>query len=958
MDSLSKDEGLIVIRGARQHNLKNINLDIPRGKLTVVTGLSGSGKSSLAFDTIFAEGRRRYVESLSSYARQFLGQMDKPDVDLIEGLSPAIAIEQKTTGKNPRSTVGTATEIYDYLRLLYARAGEAHCHQCGRPINSRRPADIVDQLLNLPPATRLIILAPIIIGRKGDHQKIFNALRKDGFSRVRVGGEIRELESSIELDKNKKHNVEAVVDRLIIKEGLHRRITDSVELALKTGDGALMAAIVNEKNEIIEEKYFSERFACDYCSLSFPELTPQLFSFNSPQGACPECDGLGGAEILDPDLLIPDTSLSLLKGAIAPLNLPEFKDFKNLVFDWANFFKLDVAAPIGSWPKEALEALINGSGDKKLKFPLLHSETIGTYNQSFEGVLKYLKRVYDDLSDVIVSQETKQSLEQLLSFRDCPLCHGARLRPQALAVMVSGRDIASICNLTIAQCLDFFIHITLSPTALSIARRIIKEIRDRLEFLRSVGLGYLSLSRAAGTLSGGESQRIRLATQIGAKLVGVMYVLDEPSVGLHQRDNQKLLASLKKMRDIGNTVIVVEHDAETIMEADHVIDLGPGAGENGGHLIFDGPPPLLLKCQKSLTGRYLSGDLTVNLAGVKAPGPEALKLSGARANNLKDITVSFPLGRFTAVTGVSGSGKSTLVIDTLYRILAQKLHRAKTKPGKYDSIEGLELIDKVIDIDQSPIGRTPRSNPATYIGLFSHIRELFSRLPEARARGYQPGRFSFNVKGGRCEKCQGDGVIKIEMLFLPDVYVRCEVCQGSRYNRDTLEIKYAGSSISDVLNMTAAEAAEFFKSVPYIKNKLDSLADVGLGYLKLGQPATTLSGGEAQRIKLCAELSRRDTGKTVYILDEPTTGLHFDDVKKLLETLRRLVSQGNTIIVIEHNLDVIKNSDYVIDLGPEGGDGGGSVVAQGSPLQISKAEASHTGRFLKPFFKNRVLNEQ
>ena len=929
----------IIVRGAREHNLKSIDVDIPRDALTVITGLSGSGKSSLAFDTLYAEGQRRYVESLSAYARQFLERMDKPDVDLIEGLSPAISIEQKTTSKNPRSTVGTVTEIHDYLRLLFARVGEPHCHKCGRPIKAQTVVEIVDRLLALPQATKMVLLAPVVGARKGEHAKVFERLRKNGFVRVRVGGIIHDLDGEIALDKKKKHDIEVVVDRLVMKEGLTKRLTDSVELALKTSEGILVVNLPDKK----EELFFSERFACDHCGLSFPPLTPQLFSFNSPQGACPQCDGLGANIFFDPDLVVPNPSLSLREGAVAPWSKNLGGYYHTQLQALAEFYKFDFYQPFDELPEKIQKIVLYGSGREQVNFYFEKENRRHSYRRTFEGVLPNLERRYRETD----SQAIRDELEQYMSHRPCPACQGGRLRPEALAVRVAGRGLSEIADLPVAAALDFFKNMRLSRQEAEIGQRVIKEIQERLSFLADVGLGYLSLSRASASLSGGESQRIRLATQIGSRLVGVMYILDEPSIGLHQRDNEKLLATLKKMRDLGNTVLVVEHDADTILAADHVLDLGPGAGEGGGRLIFSGPPPELLRAEQSLTGLYLSGRRAIETpARRRRPAAGFLEVRGARSHNLKNVTAKFPLGLFTCVTGVSGSGKSTLVLETLYKALAQKLYRTRQRAGEADGLAGLEMVDKVIDIDQSPIGRTPRSNPATYTGLFTPIRELFARLPEARARGYAPGRFSFNIKGGRCEKCEGDGIIKIEMHFLPDVYVKCEACQGRRYNRDTLEIKYREASIAEVLNLTVSEAVRFFENVPAIREKLITLEEVGLGYIRLGQPATTLSGGEAQRIKLSKELSRRATGRTVYILDEPTTGLHFEDIRKLLEVLQRLVDQGNTVIVIEHNLDVIKCADYILDLGPEGGDGGGEIIAAGPPEEVARIKASHTGRFL------------
>ena len=929
----------IIVRGAREHNLKNLDVDIPRDALTVITGLSGSGKSSLAFDTLYAEGQRRYVESLSAYARQFLEQMDKPDVDLIEGLSPAISIEQKTTSKNPRSTVGTVTEIHDYLRLLYARVGEAHCHKCQRPIQAQTPVDIVDRLLTLPMGTKIILLAPVIEARKGEHTKVLDKLRKDGFARVRIGGVIHDLSEEIILDKKKKHNIEVVVDRLVIKENLIKRLTDSVELTLKTSEGTMVVELPDQK----EELFFSERFACDYCGISFPELTPQLFSFNSPQGACQQCDGLGASIFFDPDLVVPNPSLSLREGAVAPWSKNVGGYYASIFQALAEHYKFDYYAPFEKLPAKVRQIILGGSGREQIDFYFERDDRKHFYKKPFEGVLPNLERRFRETD----SQAIRDELDQYMNYRPCPECGGARLRPEALAVTVVKHTIWEISALPVKLALKFFIDLELPPKEMEIGQRIIKEITERLTFLNDVGLGYLNLSRASGTLSGGESQRIRLATQIGSRLVGVMYILDEPSIGLHQRDNEKLLGTLKKMRDLGNTVLVVEHDADTILAADYVLDLGPGAGVHGGELIFAGSPEELVKDEKSITGQYLSGKLRIDTSLRREPFTQgAITIKGARGNNLKDVSVDFPLGVFTCVTGVSGSGKSTLVLETLYKSLAQKLHRNRQRSGELDDITGLELVDKVIDIDQSPIGRTPRSNPATYTGIFTPIRELFSKLPESKARGYAPGRFSFNVKGGRCERCQGDGIIKIEMHFLPDVYVKCEACQGLRYNRDTLEVKYKSLSIAEILDLTVSASAKFFEHIPSICEKLTTLEEVGLGYIRLGQSATTLSGGEAQRIKLAKELSRKATGRTVYILDEPTTGLHFEDIKKLLEVLKRLVDQGNTVIIIEHNLDVIKNADHIIDLGPEGGDGGGSIIATGTPEEVAKIKTSYTGIFL------------
>jgi excinuclease ABC subunit A len=933
----------ITIRGARVHNLKNVDADIPRGTFTVITGLSGSGKSSLAFDTLCAEAQRRFVESLSAYARQFLSQLEKPDVDLIEGLSPAISIEQKTTSRNPRSTVGTVTEISDYLRLLYARIGEPHCHICGRPIKAQSPVTIVDQISALKEGTRILLLAPIVEDRKGEHQKLLEGLRKDGFSRVRIGGKILDLADDISLDKRKKHRVEAVVDRLAVKPGGTRRLTDSVELALRKGNGVMTAAVVDASGEIKEELFFSEHAACLNCGVSFPELSPQLFSFNNPKGACPSCDGLGADVFFDPELIVPNPALSLYEGAVPAIrSIGGF--YVSQLEGLAKHYKFGMDVPFEDIPKKARNAIFYGSGDEDVKFSYERDGRRYYYTRPFEGIVNSLARRWKETD----KEQHRDEMAGYMSFQPCPECKGARLRPEALAVKVAGLNIDELSRLPVGKCVEFFDGLKLSAKDEAIGARVVKEIKSRLGFLNDVGLGYLSLARSSGTLSGGESQRIRLATQIGSRLVGVMYILDEPSIGLHQRDNARLLSALLQMRDLGNTVIVVEHDAETILASDYVLDLGPGAGENGGKLVFAGPPEKLMADKGSLTGNYLSGRLEVPVPKRRRPRDKGwLTVKGARANNLKGISAEFPLGVFTCVTGVSGSGKSTLVLETLYKALHVTLSRGRARAGEYDSIEGLELVDKVIDIDQSPIGRTPRSNPATYTGLFTPIRDLFSRLPESRARGYLPGRFSFNVRGGRCEACKGDGVTTIEMHFLPDVHVTCEVCGGARYSRDTLEVKYNGKSISDVLNLTVTEATDFFRNIPALKDKLATLSEVGLGYIRLGQSATTLSGGEAQRVKLSKELSRRSTGRTVYILDEPTTGLHFDDVKKLLDVLQTLTDQGNTVIVIEHNLDVIKSADHIIDMGPEGGDAGGTVVAVGTPEEIARHPDSFTGAFLK-----------
>ena len=913
----------IIIRGAREHNLKNIDLEIPRDQLVVITGLSGSGKSSLAFDTIYAEGQRRYVESLSAYARQFLEQMEKPDVDSIEGLSPAISIEQKTTSKNPRSTVGTVTEIYDYLRVLFARIGVPHCPSCGQVISAQTVQQMVDRVAKLPVGTKLLILAPVIRGRKGEYRKLFFDLRHQGYARVRVNGQQRELTEEIELDKNKKHTIEVIVDRLIVRETLGNRLADSLETALRLADGIVQVETLDGQASV-----FSERLACAKCGISFPEVSPRMFSFNNPYGACPECGGIGTRYELDPELLVPDPRKSLKQGALAPWARKESVYFKQTLQVLAKRHRFSLDTP---WEKLS----------RKTRELVLRGEPTG----GFEGVLKVLDRRYKET----LSEETRLEIERFMSLRDCPACTGSRLRPEALGVKIAGRSIADVVTLTIKGAAGFFDGLKLSERETAIARRVLKEIRERLGFLTNVGLDYLTLDRAAATLAGGEGQRIRLATQIGSSLVGVLYILDEPSIGLHQRDNRRLLETLKRLRDLGNTVLVVEHDEETIRSADHVIDLGPGAGELGGHVVAVGTPDEIMGNAASLTGRYLARELRIPIPDRRRrPNGKFLTIHGPREHNLKGMPVKIPLATFTCITGVSGSGKSTLVNDILYRALAQMLHRAQERPGMHDRIEGAQHVDKVIDIDQSPIGRTPRSNPATYTGVFTFIRTLFARTQDARMRGYQPGRFSFNVKGGRCEACQGDGLVKIEMHFLPDVYVTCEVCKAKRYNRETLDIRYKGKNIAEVLDMTVHEALAFFEPVPPIKAKLQTLHDVGLDYIRLGQSATTLSGGEAQRVKLSTELSRRATGRTLYILDEPTTGLHFADIQRLLDVLNQLVDQGNTVVIIEHNLDVIKTGDWVIDLGPEGGDEGGRVVATGTPEEVARQAAkSYTGQFLK-----------
>jgi excinuclease ABC subunit A len=937
----------IVIRGAREHNLKNINVEIPRDKLVVITGLSGSGKSSLAFDTIYAEGQRRYVESLSAYARQFLEQMEKPDVDSIEGLSPAIAIEQKTTSKNPRSTVGTITEIHDYLRLLFARIGRPHCPQCGKEIKSQTVQQIVDQVMSLAPGTRLQILAPIIRGRKGEYRKEFEHLRKSGYARVKVDGTIRDLSEEITLDKNKKHTIEVLVDRLVVKEKGEKRLADSLATALGLSEGIAKVEIVGG-----EELVFSEKFACVDCGLSYPEISPRMFSFNNPYGACPECDGLGTKMYFDPDLIVPNKDLSIREGAVIPWQGRTSMHFHQTLDSLAEHYHIDLYAPFKILPAPVQKVILYGSNGEQVKFYNDRDDRRHFYFREFEGVINTLERRYRETDSEIIREE----MEKYMNIRPCPVCQGARLRKESLFIKINGLNIYQVAEKSIREALHFFGNLDLSAREREIARRILKEISERLGFLVNVGLDYLTLSRPSGTLSGGESERIRLATQIGSGLLGVLYILDEPSIGLHQRDNARLLATLMRLRDLGNTILVVEHDEDTILSADYVLDLGPGAGVNGGLLVFSGTPQELLQAENSLTGQYLSGRLNIPIPRVRRkPGGRHLTLVEASANNLKNLTVRIPLGLFTCVTGVSGSGKSTLILDTLYRALAQKIYHSKERPGKIRELQGASEVDKVIEIDQSPIGRTPRSNPATYTGLFTHIRDLFAQLPESRARGYRPGRYSFNVKGGRCEACGGDGIIKIEMHFLPDIYVTCDVCRGKRYNRETLEVQYKGNSIWDVLDMTVEQAGKFFEHIPKIRGKLQTLADVGMGYIKLGQQATTLSGGEAQRVKLSRELSKRSTGRTVYILDEPTTGLHFDDIRKLLEVLNRLTDSGNTVIVIEHNLEVIKTADHIIDLGPEGGDAGGEIIAQGTPEEVANVPSSYTGQFLqKTFARDRA----
>ncbi|HEZ7986076.1 MAG TPA: excinuclease ABC subunit UvrA [Ruminococcus sp.] len=936
----------IIIKGARANNLKNIDLELPRDKLIVMTGLSGSGKSSLAFDTIYADGQRRYVESLSSYARMFLGQMEKPDVDSIEGLSPAISIDQKTTSKNPRSTVGTVTEIYDYLRLLYARIGVPHCPVCGREISQQSIDQIVDTILTLPEGTRIQLLAPIARGRKGEYKKELESARKGGFVRVRADGIMYELSEEIKLDKNKKHNIEIVVDRIIIKDGIESRITDSLETVFSLTEGLAIVDVIGG-----EEMLFSRNYACPEHNISIGELEPVMFSFNNPMGACPKCTGLGVFRHIDPDLIVPNKDLSILNGAINAMGWNSLDESSIAMMYYraiSKKYNIPLDVPVKELPKKSLDLFLYGTGDETLELRRPKSLGGGIYNSSFEGVVNNIERRYRDTN----SEYAKTELEEYMSEVECPICKGKRLRDEYLAVTVGNKNISELTDLSVRDSLEFFNGLKLSEHDSFVGERIIKEIKERLGFLGSVGLEYLTLSRSAGTLSGGESQRIRLATQIGSSLVGVLYILDEPSIGLHQRDNDKLIATLKRLRDLGNTLIVVEHDDDTMLAADYIVDIGPGAGINGGEVVFSGTVSKLLKCKNSITGQYLSGKRKISLPQRRREGNgKFLRIVGATEHNLKNVDVTLPLGELICVTGVSGSGKSSLVNEVIYKHLAVKLNRAKIKSGKFEAMKGLENLDKVICIDQSPIGRTPRSNPATYTGVFTDIRELFAQTADAKAHGYSSGRFSFNVKGGRCEKCEGDGIIKIEMHFLPDIYVPCEVCKGRRYNRETLEIHYKGKSIYDVLEMTVDEGVEFFEHIPKIARKLKTLQEVGLGYIKIGQPATTLSGGEAQRVKLSTELSKRATGKTIYILDEPTTGLHTADVHKLIDVLQRLTDQGNTVLVIEHNLNVIKVADHIIDLGPEGGDGGGTIVAQGTPEEVATCEQSYTGKYLKPYLE-------
>jgi len=968
----------ILVKGACEHNLKCIDVEIPRDQLVVITGLSGSGKSTLAFDTIYAEGQRRYVESLSAYARQFLEQMEKPDVESIEGLSPAISIEQKTTSRNPRSTVGTVTEIYDYLRLLFARIGRPHCTSCGKEITSQTVSQMVDRIMALPEGTKLLLLAPMIRGRKGEYKKELQQLRKEGFTRVIIDGKPHELAEDIELDKKKKHDIDIVVDRIVIKEGVQRRLADSLETALHHAEGlvkvevvepvgALLAApepdLSNNKRALaapepdsknskrarqaapLRTLIFSEKLACTDCGISYPEIAPRMFSFNNPYGACPDCTGLGTRMYFDAELVIPNPQLSIREGAIAPWEKRLGSPFHQMVLEsLARNYKFDLNKPFQELPAKVRKVILEGTGGELVDF--WWEDERGkrhNYKKEFEGVLTNLERRYRETESEMIREE----LAPYMNVMPCPTCHGARLKKEALHILVGGSNIQQVTALAIRDCLAFFDQLVLTEKEQEIARRILKEIRERLGFLVNVGLDYLSLDRTSGTLSGGEGQRIRLATQIGSSLVGVLYILDEPSIGLHQRDNERLLATLRHLRDIGNTVLVVEHDEDTILAADHVLDMGPGAGIHGGEVVAQGTPKQIMANPASLTGKYLSGELSIQVPKKRRTAERVITIQGASENNLQGIDVEIPLGVMTCVTGVSGSGKSTLVIDTLHKVLSQRLYRSREKAGAYRDILGLEHLDKVINIDQSPIGRTPRSNPATYTGVFGDIRDLFANLPESKMRGYKPGRYSFNVKGGRCEACSGDGILKIEMHFLPDVFVTCDVCHGARYNRETLEVLYKGKSIADLLAMTVEQAVEFFSAIPRIKNKLKTLVEVGLGYITLGQSATTLSGGEAQRVKLAKELSRRATGRTIYILDEPTTGLHFEDIRKLLEVIQRLVDSGNSVVIIEHNLDVIKTADWIIDLGPEGGDRGGEIVACGTPEQVAKVTRSYTGQYLR-----------
>lgn len=941
---MSRDN--IFIKGAREHNLKNIDVDIPRDKFVVITGLSGSGKSSLAFDTIYAEGQRRYVESLSAYARQFLGQMEKPEVDYIDGLSPAISIDQKTTSRNPRSTVGTVTEIYDYLRLLYARIGIPHCPVCGKEIAQQTVDQMVDSITSLEEGTRIQLLAPVVRGRKGEYHKLIEDAKKSGYVRVRIDGEVRDINEPVELDKNKKHTIEIVVDRLVVRPDIHKRLADSLETVLRLSSGIAVVDVIGK-----EEMLFSQNFACSDCGISIEELTPRMFSFNNPYGACPTCSGLGTLLKIDPDLIIPDRSKSLADGAlqVGGWNVENEDGYSRMFLNaLAKHYKFSLDTPVEKLPAHILDIVLYGTNGEKIKVNYEREYGSGSFMSAFEGVVNSIERRYKETQ----SDSMKQYYEEFMSNNPCPDCKGARLKKESLAVTIGDINIHKLCSLPVAEIKKFFDKQEFSEREKIIAHQILKEINARVGFLVDVGLDYLTLSRAAGTLSGGEAQRIRLATQIGSGLMGVLYILDEPSIGLHQKDNTRLLATLKKLRDLGNTLIVVEHDEDTMYAADHIIDMGPGAGIHGGHVVAAGTLDEIKACDESITGQYLSGKKVIEIPKKRRkPNGKWVEVVGARENNLKNISVKFPMGVFTCITGVSGSGKSSLINEILYKKLAAELNKARTRAGDHDLIKGLEYLDKVIDIDQSPIGRTPRSNPATYTGVFDHIREVMAGTNEAKMRGYKSGRFSFNIKGGRCEACSGDGIIKIEMHFLPDVYVPCEVCKGKRYNRETLEVKYKGKNIADILDMTVEDALEFFKNIPRIERKMQTLYDVGLGYVKVGQPSTTLSGGEAQRVKLATELSKRSTGKTMYILDEPTTGLHVADVHRLVEILHRLVDAGNTVVVIEHNLDVIKTADYIIDLGPDGGHRGGSIVAEGTPEKVAKVEQSYTGQYLKKILK-------
>ena len=930
----------IIIKGARQHNLKNVDVEIKRNKLVVVTGLSGSGKSSLAFDTIYAEGQRRYVESLSSYARQFLGLMEKPDMDYIEGLSPAISIEQKATLRNPRSTVGTVTEVHDYFRLLFAHIGKPHCWICDRPIQRQTVQQIVDTIIKFGKGAKIYILAPVVRSRKGKHKGVFDQIRKEGFLRIRIDGTIYSIDEKIDLEKNKKHSIEVVIDRLVLENEYKERLTESIELSLKIGSGLTIVHQLPNQDHL-----FSEHFACPHCEVSMEELAPRMFSFNSPYGACPHCDGIGSHMEIDPEMIVPDKTKSLIQGAIIPLGeQPRGNWYGSILKSLSSHYNFSFTTPWYKLNNNIRQILLNGTGDKKLKMDYSSERWSGTYTGGWEGTIPNLMRRYKQTK----SNHIRDWIEQFMSMRPCPKCLGSRLKEESRAVTIGGKNLGEISSFSIKNIKFFFKNLSLEKTDAIIAKQILKEIEERLSFLIDVGLDYLTLDRSASTLSGGEAQRIRLATQIGSQLVGVLYILDEPSIGLHPRDNNRLLNSLKKLKNLGNSIIVVEHDQETMKSADQIIDIGPGAGEHGGQIVFSGSPKQILKADGSITGKYLSGEKAISVPDIRRKGNgKLLTISGAYGNNLKKVDISFPLGEMIVVTGVSGSGKSTLVNETIFPVLSKELNNARAYPLPYESIFGLEYLDKVIDINQKPIGRTPRSNPATYTGVFTIIRDLFTQLPESKIRGYKPGRFSFNVKGGRCESCEGDGIIKIEMNFLPDVYVTCEICKGARYNRETLEIQYKGKNIADVLNMSVEEASKFFENIPQIMKKLVTLSDVGLGYIRLGQQATTLSGGEAQRIKLATELARSSNDKTFYILDEPTTGLHFEDIKMLLNVLQRLVNKGNTVVVIEHNLDVIKCADWIIDLGPEGGEDGGHLIYSGPPEELSKVKKSYTGKYLK-----------